>query len=392
MQFKGYHINNLKSYRKYFCFSDAMEALENGAYQEWLTGISETLKQEEKSAGEDGRVIGEIQALFHRISEYTGAERQSDMRASAGGPSADIYRRLFLLFYELAEIPVTEADREEIDRQAGYEAKKRTGRQMDGGREQDAGAEIAITAERYEIEIWTGKVREMPPENSSLFQWKKLVNKGTVPTSILFMEEGRAVCSRRLNPGGFVWALTLNRRFVKWGVRVQVCHRDFACVDRKGSLTVNGYPMRGAGMIDFSFDRRTGILGVDESGRLRQYSCLEPELKTEKGQTPGTAEEGKTAFACLNGETYVLVRENGELITNLTDGPADFFDWHGANGRMNLSGSAAVCEKAERDAESELPFPAVVVSKSDQLLGFETPDSRVGVWDRERKQLFWMEE
>lgn len=390
MQFKGYHINNLKSYRKYFCFSDAAEALENGAYQEWLTGISETLRQEESRAGEDEQVIREIRMLLDRISGYRSRERQS-----AGGQYEDCYRRLFLLFYRLAGIPVSDQERKEIDRQARHEAGKRTGRQKDGGRKQDTCAEIAVTAERYEMKVWNSRFEELSQKNHLLFRWKKLINRGTVPALILPVEDGCAVFSRCLNPGGYVWALTLDGCFVKWGRRVQVHRRAYACVDRKGCLTVNGYPMRGAGMTDFSFDRRTGILGVDGSGSLRQYSCLDLEMKPEDGRLSDAAEKEKIAFACLNDKTYILVKENGELITNLTDCAADFFSWQTAKERIRLSDCAAVSEsdrKQERDAESEIPFSAAAVSISDQLIGFETPDSRAGVWDRERQKLLWMEE
>ena len=97
----------------------------------------------------------------------------------------------------------------------------------------------------------------------------------------------------------------------------------------------------------------------------------------------GTGKE-KFVFAGLYGRRYILVKESGALITNvpdLTDGPADLFSRQAAEEEKIISAGAAA-----------LPFPAFMVSVSEQLIGFETPDGRVGVWERERKQLLWMEE
>ncbi len=394
MQFKGYHINNLKSYRKYFCFSDAAEALENGGYQEWLTGLSEMPEQREKAAGEDTQVIGEIRKMLDQIYGYECRKRSFETESRGDSVYFEnLYQRLYALFFALAQAPVTEEAEEEIVRAARSSAKKRMGSEQKENRKTDSGAEISLTGEKYEIQIGKNGARqeEMPKENHLLFRWKKLINAGTVPLSILLMDGARVEASRCLAPGGFVRMLTLNGCFVKWGSRVQVDHRSFACVDRKGCLTVNGYPMLGAGMADFSFDQRTGILGVDDSGNLRQYSGLDVEIRTRDGAESGINTEGglrsqaagkeKIALACLDDKTYTLLKENGELITNLTDGPADFFTWRAAKGEITIPAGAA----------DELPFSAVIVSGSDQLYGFETPDSRVGVWDRERKQLVWME-
>lgn len=394
MQFKGYHINNLKSYRKYFCFSDAAEALENGGYQEWLNGLSEMPEQKEKTAGEDERVIREIRKLLGQIYECKDQERLSEEESRGdGGHSETLYQSLFELFFALAKAPVTEEAREEIARAARSAAKKQTRWEQKENRKTDSGVEIPLTGEKYEIQIWKKRTwqEETPEENHVFFRWKKLINTGTAPLSILLMDGARPEASRLLDPGGFVRMLTLNGCFVKWGSRVQVDHRSFACVDRKGRLTVNGYPMLGAGMVDFSFDQRTGILGVDDRGNLRQYSGLDVEMRARDGAESeiNTADslkswaagKEKIVLACLNGKTYTLLKENGELIANLTDGPADFFTWRAANGEMTVN------ERAD-----ELPFPAVIVSQSDQLYGFETPDSRAGVWDRERKRLLWIEE
>lgn len=396
MQFKGFHINNLKSYRKYFCFPDAAEALENGAYQAWLTSISELPEYGETAAGEDAGIIGEIRRLLDQLFGRENPGQQSETENQLDGRSDEkLYRRLFLLFFALARMPVTEEDREQIYRAARTAAEKQTGSIKGENKKTDLDAEISVTGENYEIQVWKNKIRreEMPKENRSLFRWKKLINAGTVPISVRLMDGDRTEASRRLDPGGDVWILTLNGCFAKWGSRVQVDHRSFACVDRKGCLTVNGYPMQGAGMVDFSFDQRTGILGVDGSGRLRQYSSLELETKDEDGagagrkagdrlMFDGTGKE-KFVFAGLYGRRYILVKESGALITNvpdLTDGPADLFSRQAAEEEKMISAGAAA-----------LPFPAFMVSVSEQLIGFETPDGRVGVWERERKQLLWME-
>lgn len=393
MQFMGYHINNLKSYRKYFCFADAAEALENGSYQEWLTGvskiseISEISEHGEQAAGEDDRIIREIRELLDQISACKSPEQQAETEGqSVDGHYENMYQSLFLLFYALAHVPVTENDRAEIARAARSGAEKQTEWKQNGNRKQASGIEIFAAGEKYKIQIWknnTGQ-RELTGENHSLFRWKKLVNAGTVPISVLLMDGEGAEASRGLNPGGCIWLLTLNGCFVKWGIRVQVHHRSFACVDREGHLIVNGYPMRGGGMVDFSFDQETGILGVDSRGELKQYSGLDFKMRTVDAPESGMDEKEKFAFACLTGKNYILVKENGDLLTNLADCPEDFFSWQAAERESMIS--------AEYPCMPELPFPAAVVSLSDQLLGFETPDSRVGVWDRERGQLFWMEE
>ena len=388
MQFKGYHINNLKSYRKYFCFSDAAEAFENGAYQEWLTGILKMPEYEETAAGEAARVIKNIQSVLGQISERENREQKSATEnLSARKRYEKLYQRLFMLFFELAQVPVTKEDRKEIARAVRAEAEKRIEAKTIGTEKTDSGAEILLSGDDYEIQVWRNKSGEEKGlrESHLLFRWKKLINRGTMPLSILLMDGERALTYRCLDPGGYVWLLTLNGRFVKWGSRVRTHYRSFACVDRKGCLTVNGYPMRSAGMIDFAFDQRTGILGVDANGNLRQYSGLNLEMSVKNAIKSDTLEKEKIAFACLNGKTYILVKENGELITNLTDCPADFFGWQAekaqaAKGEIMISAGAA-----------DLPFPAFTVSVSEQLIGFETPDSRIGVWDRERKQLLWME-
>ena len=126
-------------------------------------------------------------------------------------------------------------------------------------------------------------------------------------------------------------------------------------------------------MVDFSFDRRTGILGVDKDGGLRQYSGLELD--------EGIGNEGKIVFASLKGKVYCLVKENGTVVTNLREDaglrPEEVF--------------LDEREFRQESAAKDLPFPAAVVSVSKELIGFETSDSCVGVWDREREQIIWME-
>lgn len=375
MQFRGYHINNLKSYRKYFCLSDAVDALENGTYGEWLSALSGTMEERESAVSEDSRAIEEIQV----IEEIRLLLRQHSESGSAEQPGWDeeSCRNLFLLFYKLAHLPVTDRDMEEINRLARLEAKKQEKEQAWGENRPDAGVEILLTGKEYRLPAWKRG------ENHQPFIWKKIINSGSFPVSVRIVYEGRgerdgqddgdghAKGSRRLNPGGYAWMLTQNGCFAGWGRRVRVDQRSFACVDRKGCLTVDGFPMQGDGMVDFSFDRRTGILGVDRDGGLRQYSCLELERET--------GNEERFAVACLKGKEYLLVKEDGTLITNLADGAG------------NPENICEVFFPSAEEKRCELPFPAMVVSVSDQLIGFETPDSRVGVWDREQGRLAWME-
>lgn len=378
MQFRGYHINNLKSYQKYFSFLDAVAALENGAYEEWLTAISETMKEKESALSEDGRIAEEIRLLMRRFKRGETASQPEC--------GEEFYRTLFLLFYRLAHLAVTDEDMEEINRLAHLKGEEQKKKQAFGEERTDAGMVIFITEKEYRLPVWRGK------KERQIFVWRKLVNMGDHPAAIRIVEGGQAEnrtgkceegnaeeCdgkygeSRCLDPGGYAWMLTGNGRFVRWGRRVQVHQGAFACVDRKGGLTVNGYPMLGAGMVDFSFDRRIGILGVDKDGGLRQYSGLELDEKA--------GSEGKIAFACLKGKNYVLVKEDGTFVSNLTGDAGDLTEEN-------------ICEMFFPSAEEnrcELPFPAMIVSVSDQLIGFETPDSRVGVWDREQGRLAWME-
>lgn len=403
MQFSGYHINNLKSYRKYFCLADAVDALENGAYLEWLDAIWETMKEREDTFSEDGLIIEEIRLMLRpwlksekMVCQSAGADagKTHDVGTQEMGPhdittndekmcgkklesDESYYQKLFLLFYRLAHLTMTDEDMMEMNRLACLKAegqKRRLAYKEEG---KDVGREIFLTGKEYRLPVWRKERVHQP------LIWKKLINKGSFPVSVRTIKEVRVkahtkgyACEeelRCLNPGGYAWMLTQNGCFVRWGRRVQVHKRSFACVDRNGCLTVDGDPMRGDGMVDFSFDRRTGILGVDKDGGLRQYSGL--ELDEEIGN------EGKIVFASLKGKVYCLVKENGTVVTNLREDaglrPEEVF--------------LDEREFRQESAAKDLPFPAAVVSVSKELIGFETSDSCVGVWDREREQIIWME-
>ena len=127
-------------------------------------------------------------------------------------------------------------------------------------------------------------------------------------------------------------------------------------------------------MADFSFDARTGILGTDADCRLRQYSALE---------IPG--EEGElAAVAVLQGDSWLLAAPDGQVRTN---GPGLAFHLAEVPECLDTDRLAQ-----ETGMSRELAGQITAVSCSRRLMGFETADSRTGVWDLRMRRLIWMEE
>ena len=392
MQFNGFRINNLKSYRKYFSFQELVRAIENGTCRQWMekqaqdngTGshgnirfrqtvkeIGKLLRGEERdvqlfdslvSEARYGQAAGEISRLLASGDEKRDSSSKTDRKW---------YRkqlRILLLCHALAdaELESPAAAAEWLRRRAPGTAGRTDSRsERDGRRRTD------LNGENCRLPL--AKLPEGECALSGTLQWIKIENSGSMPAEIIL--EGTAkTAARRLAPGGWLWYLDCGGDFVRWGHRVRVQGNSYACTDRQGRLIADGHPMRGGDMADFSFDARTGILGTDADCRLRQYSALE---------IPG--EEGElAAVAVLQGDSWLLAAPDGQVRTN-------------DPGLAFHLAEVPECLDTDRLAQEtgmsrELAGQITAVSCSRRLMGFETADSRTGVWDLRMRRLIWMEE